>query len=165
MRYGRSSSPCRSHPGTQARGMVLLVVLVVIALLALAALGFSEWMLSEREAAELSLRQVQARACADSGLEMARAFLSQDRQIQDEAGGWYDNPEQFRGVLVRDGLLPRDRGRFSIVAPPPGKTGRLSGISLRAGRRIRPVESQYPPLGRPRAGRLRPPDSDGPAPA
>ncbi len=109
------------------RGLVLLVVLVVIALLALAALGFSQWMLAEREAAELSVRQVQARACAESGLELARAFLSQDRQTQDESGGWYDNPDQFRGVLVRDALLPRDRGRFSIVAPRQ-EDGRLAGI-------------------------------------
>ncbi|MCR4412264.1 MAG: general secretion pathway protein GspK [Thermoguttaceae bacterium] len=109
------------------RGMVLLVVLVVIALLAMAALGFTELMLSEREAAELSVRQAQARACADSGLEFARSFLMQDAQTMQESGGWYDNMEQFRGVLVRDGLLPKDRGRFSIVAPAQ-EDGRFAGI-------------------------------------
>ncbi len=127
IRFPRPRSPAAPRVGPQPRGMVLMVVLVVIALLALAALGFSEWMLAEREAAELSFRQLQARACAESGLELARSFLSQDRQTQDEAGGWYDNPEQFRGVLVRDGLLPRDRGRFAIVAPRQ-EDGRLSGI-------------------------------------
>ncbi len=107
--------------------MVLLVVLVVIALLALAALGFTELMLSEREAAELSVRQAQARACADSGLEFARSFLTQDAQTMQESGGWYDNAEQFRGVLVRDGLLPKDRGRFSVVASAQ-EDGRFGGI-------------------------------------
>ena len=66
--------------------MVLIVVLVVIALLSLAALTFAELMLAERQAADLAVRQAQARAAAESGIEMARLFLAQAPQAQLEAG-------------------------------------------------------------------------------
>ncbi len=107
------------------RGIVLILVLVVIALLSLAGLTFSELMLIERKAAMLSARQAQARALADSGTEMARLFVVLDRETQNEAGGWYDNPERFRGVLVTG---EEDPGRFTIVAPDLNKDGVYEGI-------------------------------------
>src|SRR5262245_41943976 len=57
-------------------GSVLLVVLVVIALLALGAYTFSEFMIIEAEATSAYGREVQARAAADSGVEMAASLLS-----------------------------------------------------------------------------------------
>jgi len=96
------------------RGAVLVVVLVVIAALSLSALGYAEWMLTEREAVDLAGRQIQARALAESGIELARLFLSSDRETQEELGGWYDNSTYFRGVLVLDGEDDRGRGRFTM---------------------------------------------------
>jgi hypothetical protein len=97
--------------------MILILVLVVIAILSLGAFTFSELMLVERKAAHLAGRQVQARELAESGVDMARMFLAWDEESQYEGGGWYDNGERFRGVLVVDGEQARDRGRFTFVAP------------------------------------------------
>jgi len=109
--------------------MVLIVVLVVIALLSLAALTFAELMLAERQAADLSVRQAQARAAAESGIEMARIFLAQDPQSQLDAGACYDNPALFRAVVVNPEQLgggegqayaagaARHRSRFTLIAP------------------------------------------------
>jgi hypothetical protein len=99
------------------RGMVLVLVLVVVALLTLACFTFCKLMLSERKAANLSARQAQARALADSAVEMVRWFVVQDKETQDELGGWYNNQARFRGVLVVDDQQGQDPGRFAIVAP------------------------------------------------
>jgi len=114
-------------PG-RSSGMVLILVLVVVALLSLAALSFSQWMLAEREAADLAVRQSQAQALADSGMEMARLFLALDPADQKEAGSWYDNPDYFRARLVRDDTDPRYRGRVSVVAPALDDLGFRRGI-------------------------------------
>ncbi|MGQ9575074.1 MAG: hypothetical protein ACUVUC_07125 [Thermoguttaceae bacterium] len=109
------------------RGMLLLVVLVVVALCSLAAATFSQLMLAEREAAELSVRKAQALALTESGLETARFLLSLTPEMQSQAGGWYDNPFSLRGVLVADSETARRRGRFTIVAPRV-ENGYFSGI-------------------------------------
>ncbi len=107
-------------------GMILIIVLIVIAMMSLAGYTFTEMMLAEEEAAILAGRQVQAQALADSGLEMARLFLAQNITAQEDAGGHYDNPTRFQGVLVVDDESPYDRGRFTMLAPlyqdgaPPG---------------------------------------------
>lgn len=99
------------------RGIILILVLIVVAILALASLGFSELMLSERKAAQTSGRQVQARAMAQSGAELARQFLDREVQSQVDAGGSYDNAQRFSDVLVVDDETPEERGHFSIIAP------------------------------------------------
>lgn len=110
------------------RGMVLVVVLVVITLLALGTLTFSELMMAEREGAEVAVLQSQTRALAESGVEMIRMFLAQDAQVQQQSGGWYDNPSQFRGVgVIYDGG-PHGVGRFTVIAPAMDSDGRLAGI-------------------------------------
>ncbi len=108
--------------------MVLVVVLVVITLLALGALTFSELMMAEREGAEVAVLQSQTRALADSGVEMIRMFLAQDAQVQQQSGGYYDNPSQFRGVGVIYEAGPHGVGRFTVVAPAMDSDGRLAGI-------------------------------------
>jgi type II secretory pathway component PulK len=108
--------------------MVLVVVLVIITLLALGALTFSELMMAEREGAEVAVLQTQARALADSGVEMARLFLAQDAKMQQQSGGWYDNSSQFRGVGVIYEGGAHGVGRFTIVAPAMDQDGRLAGI-------------------------------------
>lgn len=98
-------------------GMVLVVVLVVISLLSLAALTFAKLMMAEHEAADLAGRQIQGRMLAESGQEAVTTFLGMELQNQIEAGGWYDNPNVFQGVLVVDSAQPRKRGRFTVIAP------------------------------------------------
>lgn len=99
------------------RGFILILVLVVIAALSLAALGYSEWMLTEREAVELAGRQIQARALAESGVELARALLSSDAETLETLGGWYNNPSCFRGAMVLASDDDRGRGRVTLPAP------------------------------------------------
>lgn len=113
------------------RGSVLLVVLVVIALLALGAYSFSELMVSESHATGVFGREAQARACADSGIELAAAVLGRPT-----ADGSFENvlhdPQRYGGVMLREGSSPRGRARFSLVAPnesdPIGTTLRFGLI-------------------------------------
>lgn len=112
----------------QRRAMVLLVVLVVIALLSLAGYSFSELMLAEYQAAQVSGRQIQAHALSDSGLELLKTFLAQDAAIIAEEGGLYDNPETMQGRIVVEDENPRGRGRFTILAPQLDDNGILDGV-------------------------------------
>jgi DNA uptake protein ComE-like DNA-binding protein len=96
--------------------MVLVLVMIVIALLSLAGYTFSEMMLAEHEATLLHGRAVQAHALADSGVEMTRMLLAQTPDMREQAGGLYDNPDQFMGMLVVDDETPHGRGRFTIVS-------------------------------------------------
>jgi len=91
-------------------------VLVVIAMLSFGGLTLAELMLCEREAAELALQQAQARAAARSGIEAVGWLLGQDEQVQSEEGGWYDNPDFFRGMVIVDEGIPSLRVRFTVVA-------------------------------------------------
>lgn len=109
--------------------MVLVLVLVVVALLTLSCFTFSQLMMAERKAVDLAARQAQARAFADSGIEMVRCFVLKDEETQEQYGGWYSNESGFRGVLVvgEDDGTSTDVGRFSVVAPLV-ENGYSSGI-------------------------------------
>jgi len=97
--------------------VVLLLVLIVVTMLALGSLGFAELMLNEHRAAKTSSRQSQARAFAESGAELARQFLDRTAADQKTAGGLYDNAQRFSSQLAADDNSPRDRGRFTLIAP------------------------------------------------
>lgn len=127
-----------ARPRKQSRdGMILIVVLVVVALMSLAGYTFTEMMIAEEEAAVVSGRQIQAQALADSGVEMAKLFLAQPPEMQFDAGGHFDNPSLFQGVLVVDDVTPENRGRFTVLAPlyqegaPPGLRYGLEDESCR----------------------------------
>jgi len=105
------------------RGIVLVLVLVVVVVLALAGFTFSELMLVERKAADLSDRQAQARLSADSGLQMIRLFMAQPTETIDQSGGWYDNAAQFQAALVAASDAAVERGRFTVVAPTVDEAG------------------------------------------
>lgn len=100
---------------TSRRGSVLLVVLVVIALLALGAYSFSELMVSESHATAAFGREAQARAAADSGVDLAAAVLGlpTDEGAYEEV---FHDPQNFTWT-VKDANSPRGRARFSLVAP------------------------------------------------
>ena len=103
------------RPHEARRGTVLLIVLVVIALLSLAAYGFTEMMLREAEATAAYTRMVESRIAAESGIELAAAYLGTRTGYATD--NFYDNPELFYGILVRDGGTPGTRSRFSLMAP------------------------------------------------
>ena len=106
----------RNHP--QRNGTIIVLVLVIIAILTLAALTFSGLMLAERRGADYSVRRTQVRLFAESGIEAVRMALLLDEEDLEEFGYFYDNYDQFCGVLVTDSLEdPRDVGRFSVIAP------------------------------------------------
>eukprot|EP00913_Durusdinium_trenchii_P010866 g10195.t1 len=101
---------------------VLFVVLVVIALLTLAAYQFSGVMTTEYVATNMYARRVQARAFADSGVEMVASQLA-NRQVmtsEDAADvNLFHNPRMFGGyqMTLTDASSPRGIGRFSVVSP------------------------------------------------
>ncbi|MCA9103481.1 MAG: general secretion pathway protein GspK [Planctomycetales bacterium] len=104
------------------RGVVLVVVLVVIMMLALGAYSFTQLMTAELAATDSYERESQARAFADSGIELAAAVLGEasDGALRTNV---YNNTALFQEVLVSDADQARRRGRFSLVAPVPPDVG------------------------------------------
>ncbi|MEX0703283.1 MAG: hypothetical protein WD069_14410 [Planctomycetales bacterium] len=96
--------------------MVLIVVLVVVLLLTLGAYTFTTVMLAEADASRMYHRDAQARALADSGIELVAAILG-DRAGDAAALNLYDNPQLFAGGMIVDDPDPVARGRFTVVAP------------------------------------------------
>ena len=107
----------RHDPSKSRSGAVLIAVLIVIVLLTLVAFQFSELMLQEYAAANSSMKAVQARACADSGIYVAAAMLADKDTLKGTLGNNpYDSESQFGNVLVHDDSERTITGRFSIVA-------------------------------------------------
>ena len=122
--------PSITSPNSQPRrGSVLLVVLVVIALLALGAYSFSELMVSESHATGVFGREAQARACADSGIELAASVLGRPTADGNFENVFHD-PQRYAGVTLRESDSPRRRARFSLIAPNESDP---SGTTLRFG--------------------------------
>jgi hypothetical protein len=117
------------HEVPPRRGTALIVVLVVIVLMTLAAYTFSELMIIERLAADRFGREAAARAFADSGVELAAAWIGTPADPGGIPENLYHNPALFGGVLVRDVEGDRSRGRVSLVAPDTAG----AGGGLRAG--------------------------------
>lgn len=109
------------------RGVVLILVLVVITLLSFTVLVFAQLMLAEHQAADLAVRRAQARALADSGIDVTRLFITQDEELLREAGSWFDNPTMFQAHLLVENNDARRRGRFAVVSPREER-GQITGI-------------------------------------
>ncbi len=103
------------------------MVLIVLALLSLAAATFSQLMLAENQSAYYSGRRLQARAYAESGIEMSIWFLAQDADSQQQFGGHYNNADYFSNRLVADAADGLDPGRFSIGTPDFDDQGARKG--------------------------------------
>lgn len=109
-------SPQRSK-SVAPRGSILVVVVVVIAMMTVAGMAYFEWTFTERRASQLYGRQLQTRALADSGVELARALLTRDPQVIQQEGGLYVNPNWFQGYVLADNEQAALRARVSLVAP------------------------------------------------
>jgi len=104
-----------SKPFASRRATVLLVVLVIIVLLALAAYTLVEMCVAENEATNRFGRSAQARAFAESGIDMAVTILSDPTErLQPEFV--MNRPDALEAVVVKQSDVPRGRGRFSVVA-------------------------------------------------
>lgn len=99
------------------RGTLLPLVLVVIVMLTLGGYAFTEQMLTEMESTVMYGREVQARAMADSGIELTLEMLSQRDLIGEE--NLYHDPTVFQQTLVPSERA-RGNARFSVVAPIEG---------------------------------------------
>ena len=131
-------------------GVILVVVLIVIVILTLAVFAFSQFMMAQRRGMHTALRQTQVRLLAESGIEYLRVLLLKDQYTILELGGLYDNPDLFCGHIITDGTIgmtgfgagmqttlgnvdPRDKGRFSVIAPALSDDGILRGEYIRYG--------------------------------
>jgi len=97
--------------------MVLLVVLIVVTMLSLTGFSFAEWMFAEHQSTRLFGESLQIKYVAGSGEQFAQWFAEQPWQVQQKAGGTWDNPDLFRGVDVLEDPHSGRRGRFSLVVP------------------------------------------------
>lgn len=111
------------------RGSMLVVVLVVIALLTLGAYTFSETMISESQATGAFGREVQARASADSGIELAVAVLGTP-PVDAVYENVHHDPQHFGGITIREAETPRGRARFTLAVPNESDA---TGSSIRMG--------------------------------
>ncbi|HXY37786.1 MAG TPA: hypothetical protein VEI07_26405 [Planctomycetaceae bacterium] len=100
---------------SRRRASVLLVVLVVIVLLALAAYALVQMCVAENEASDRFAREAEARAFAESGIDMAVIMLTDpaERQNPDFV---LNRPDALKAVIVKQSDVPRGRGRYSVVA-------------------------------------------------
>lgn len=128
MKRNRRSSQALSETAALRAGTVLLIVLVVVALLALGAYTFAEIMTVEAQATTTYGREVQARALADSGVELASTLLT--KRYLPDSKSYYNDPQMFEGVLLRDATSAKGRGRFSVVT---GNEADTSGRTVRFG--------------------------------
>jgi type II secretory pathway component PulK len=97
------------------RGVVLVAVLIVVVVLSLAAYRYSDLMLSEARAAESSIRTIQARHLAESGVIYVVASLA-DTNNTTVSSNPYDNSSAFQDVLVPSSDQKAKPGRFSILS-------------------------------------------------
>jgi type II secretory pathway component PulK len=124
--------------GRKREGVVLLAVLVIVVVLTLAAYQLSELMMAEYRAADSYKRSVQARALADSGVAYTAMVLANPEAFQSTLGSNpYDNPGAFQAKLVHDSQFARQRGYFSVIAPPDldaGQTAFRYGVTDECGK-------------------------------
>jgi type II secretory pathway component PulK len=125
-----------SKPFTSRRATVLLIVLVIIVLLALAAYTLVEMCVAENEATNRFGRSAQARAFAESGIDMAVTILSDPTErLQPEFV--MNRPDALEAVVVKQSDVPRGRGRFSVIAgdsSDPGAKGVRYGLTDESGK-------------------------------
>lgn len=101
-------------------GTALIVVLIAVVMLSLGAYTFSELMIAEAKATALFAQEAQARALADSGVDLAAAVLGSPQDLT--LATLYHAPSMFGGIQLTGGSTPQSIGRFSLVAPVENDT-------------------------------------------
>lgn len=114
------------------KGSILLTVLVVVVMLTIACAGFYEWSFAEYKSAGVAHRQTQTNLAAESGVEYARFWLTQEESWRTSEGGLSNNAARMRVVLTdSDGQYAPQAGlrcRFSLVSPSLDSYGEFAGI-------------------------------------
>ena len=106
---------------------LLVLVMLVIAMASLAMLNFSRSMLISNETSQISNGRLQARCCAESGLQAVRLLLAMPKSEQEAMGGTWANPSfQARNVVPH--VWPQKRGNYTIIAPGLDERGAYGGI-------------------------------------
>lgn len=106
------------------RGMALLVIVVLVMFVSLAAYRYSFEMENEYRLTRLQEEQVQARLCAQSGIEYAASLLEQPLQVREAIMAGQESGELFRRVVERSEQLEQSllgdreesRWRFAILS-------------------------------------------------
>ena len=106
------------------RGMALLVIVVLVMFVSLAAYRYSFEMENEYRLTRLQEEQVQARLCAQSGIEYAASLLEQPLQFREAIMAGQESSELFRRVVERSEQLEPSllgdredsRWRFAILS-------------------------------------------------
>ena len=106
------------------RGMALLVIVVLVMFVSLAAYRYSFEMENEYRLTRLQEEQVQARLCAQSGIEYAASLLEQPLQFREAILAGQESSELFRRVVERSEQLEQSllgeredsRWRFAILS-------------------------------------------------
>ncbi|MCY3005641.1 MAG: helix-hairpin-helix domain-containing protein [Planctomycetota bacterium] len=122
---GRQRAPSRR--AMRRRGMALLVIVVLVMFVSLAAYRYSFEMENEYRLTRLQEEQVQARLCAQSGIEYAANLLEQPLQVRQALLMGEAPDEVFRRVVERTNLLEKSlvqdqqdaQWRFAILSGGP----------------------------------------------
>ena len=133
-----------SNKPVHRRGMALLVVVVLVMLVSLAGYRYSFEMENEYRLTRLQEEQVQARLCAQSGIEFAASLLEQPLQMRQSILGGEEASRVFSRVVEQSNLvektLTQDRSdyqwRFAIVSGGGG-----SGLGAGPGESIAGTQS------------------------
>lgn len=108
--------------------MVLILVIVIMMALLLAVYAFSRVMISYDAVSNLTGKQIQAGLLTESGVEATRMFLRANGEAQSEAGGLWNNPQQFQAmpiVFTADGSV---EGCCTMIAANVNDEGNYEGI-------------------------------------
>jgi len=101
--------------------------MLVIAMASLAMMNFSRAMLISNETSQISSGRLQARMCAESGVQAVRMFLALSPAERAAMGGtWANSNFQARNVMPH--VWPQRRGNYTIVSPALDEYGNLGGI-------------------------------------
>jgi len=123
--------PGRQPCSGSREGLVLIIVMIVIVMMSLAGLSFVLTMSTENKAVHLHGDELRIEQVAASGEELLKALCELSPDEREQAGGLFDNPDLFRGVVVVDDESRGHRARFSIVSPRV-EEDRLTGVRFGA---------------------------------
>lgn len=127
---------CGNRPDSRP-GLVLILVLVVVAMLSLAGFTFCEWMLTERQGAQAAKAEAQAKAAAESAVELLRVVVEQPAAARLPGANLYDDPARFCNVALRFGeQAGDDLARLTVLSPrtAAGESGVTFGLDNQSSR-------------------------------